>query len=128
MRLGVNLQSLKIDRLQLTPLLPCWMTINLENFCHPTWPPESSSYGFLGNVHHMGVGIKCPPNLQGGKTHCPAFCASLALLAGSGYNASCNGSQWLGGAADCYKVREVRCCSLIYLYLGKHEFFSTFYY
>jgi len=29
--------------------------------------------------------------VQNGKTYCAAFCASLALLAGSGNNASCSG-------------------------------------
>ena len=55
------------------------------------------------------------------------FCASpVALLAGSKSSsdiASCNGLQWLERMSDCNKLREdvVR---LIYLYLGKHEFFS----
>ena len=38
--------------------------------------------------------------LQSGKTYCAAFCASLALLAGSGNNANCNGR--------CNRTNEVR--------------------
>lgn len=53
------------------------------------------------------------------------FCASLALLAGSGTNASCNGSPWLERATDCRKAREA-IIPLIYLYLSKHEIFSAF--
>jgi len=51
------------------------------------------------------------------------YCASLALFAGAGNNASCNGLQWLERAADCNKVRE-DVARLIYLHLSKHFFFG----
>ena len=56
------------------------------------------------------------------KTYCAAFCASLALLAGSGNSASCNGGKaWKEWRTD----NEVRVdvVRLIYFYLGKHDFF-----
>ena len=44
---------------------------------------------------------------SGKKTYCAAFCASpVAILAGSGYNASCNGLQWLETAAHSNKERQ----------------------
>ena len=50
-----------------------------------------------------------------------AFCASLALIAGSGNNASCIGLQWLERVADCEKVRE-DVARLAFLHLSKHKF------
>jgi len=58
------------------------------------------------------------------KTYCAAFCTSLALLAGLGNNASCNGSQWLERAADWNKVGE-DVTQLIFL-LGLPLIFSAF--
>ena len=55
------------------------------------------------------------------KTYCAAFCASLALLAGSGNN----GLQWLERAVDFNKVPE-DVARLIYLYFGKQDFFRHF--
>ena len=63
---------------------------------------------------------------QSGKTYCAAFCASaVALLAGSGYNASCNGFQWLETVVDCNKVRE-DVALLIYLYWASMKLFWHF--
>ena len=73
------------------------------------------------------------PLIQRGKTRTAQLsapfsaliCASpVALLAGSGHNASCNGLQWLETAVGCNKVRE-DVARLISLYLGQHEIFSA---
>ena len=72
-------------------------------------------------------------DVQSGKTYCAAFCASpVAQLAGSGYNARChqlvvvcNGLATVGNSSRLNNVRE-EVARLIYLYLSKHEIFSTF--
>ena len=56
------------------------------------------------------------------KTYHAAFCASLALLAGSGNNAGCRLQQWWKEwRTDNYVCEDL--VRLIYLYLGKSDFF-----
>ena len=53
------------------------------------------------------------------------YASPVALLVGSGYDASCSGLKWLETAADCSLVcRNI--VLLINLDLGKHEIFSAF--
>ena len=69
----------------------------------------------------------CPTtSLQSGKPNCTAFCASsVALLAGLGHNASCNGLQWLETAADCNKIPE-DVAWLIFINWATIKFFRHF--
>ena len=52
------------------------------------------------------------------------FCTSQALLAGPG-NAGCKGGILVEGMVNRSEVRE-DVVGLIFLYLGKHKFFSHF--
>ena len=112
----------------------------LSNFRYKSnvWPFLSSfeqpfceiSGHVLGNLEQLVASPKAKrtwPLIQSGKTCYAAICASprartIALLAGSGHNASCNGLQWLETAPNCNEVRE-DVARLIYLYLVKHEIF-----
>lgn len=61
--------------------------------------------------------------IQRGKMYSTAFCAfPVAHLAGSIYNTSCDGSQWLETAADRDKARE-DVARLTYLHLDKYDIF-----
>ena len=101
--------------------------------CHKSWQREilyrPDIWLVISGLSIHGISslnMSSAQGLQSGKTYCAGFCPSpVALLAGSGYNASCNGLQWLETAADCNKVRE-DVAWLIYLYLGKHDIFSAF--
>ena len=66
-----------------------------------------------------------PYIFQSGKPYCVAFGVSLAVLASSGNNVSCNGGK-SGSTEDCNKVREdiVR-LKLIYTW-GSMSFFRYF--
>ena len=64
--------------------------------------------------------ILCGDEIQSGKTYCVAFCAPLALLAGSGVNACDNGRKNVDNEA-----RE-DVFLLIYVYLGSREFILVF--
>lgn len=64
-------------------------------------------------------------DLWSGKTNCAAFCASTALIAGSGNNTVCNATAGVERMGNDNEVRKdvVR---LICLYLGKHGFLGHF--
>ena len=73
----------------------------------------------LGHSHVVVLQrtTKICTKIQSGKTYCANFCASQALLAGSGNNASFNGSVMVERMADWYLGTRGR-RSVNYLYLG----------